>query len=259
MAIACLCRYGGALYGFSSSTALQAFADAPATTLDAVRQAVRNAPLLAHTMGLTSMAAAAAAGGAANSTAGSRVGFAGSAGRADGSTSGGTACAVLPLRRLVALVSQAPVQVDAETQTPTHFTERLIDVNYEWNEWALRRRVSAKGRLHALSVAASVCATCAQSKCTGQMSEQQAAANSTKRGFCLGCCTLLCLVHVQKMLAPVELPQQPVQLSRLAAMPTNHSMEPLLAVPLADHCACQPAHQGHAQRADGAEPLQARR
>jgi hypothetical protein len=46
----------------------------------------------------------------------------------------------------MALVSQAPVKVDAETQTPSHFTERFIDVNYEWNEWALRRRVSGAGR-----------------------------------------------------------------------------------------------------------------
>jgi hypothetical protein len=145
---ACLCRYGGALYGLSSAASLQAFADAPATTLDAVRQAVHNAPLLAHTLGLTSMTAAAAGGAAA----GSRVGSAGSAGsransRADGSASGGAACAVLPLRGLMALVCQAAVKVDAETQTPTHFTERHIDVNYEWNEWALRRRVSGIGRL----------------------------------------------------------------------------------------------------------------
>ena len=29
---------------------------------------------------------------------------------------------------------------DAGTETPTHFVEKLLDVNYEWNEWALRRR-----------------------------------------------------------------------------------------------------------------------
>jgi len=30
--------------------------------------------------------------------------------------------------------------VDAGTETPTHFVERYIDVNYHWNEWELRRR-----------------------------------------------------------------------------------------------------------------------
>ena len=29
---------------------------------------------------------------------------------------------------------------DSCEQTPTHFVEKNIDVNYEWNEWALRRR-----------------------------------------------------------------------------------------------------------------------
>ncbi|WIA14283.1 hypothetical protein OEZ85_002817 [Tetradesmus obliquus] len=150
-AVECV-RYGGSLYGFSCTAALQAFADAPATTLDAVRVAVRNAPLLAHMLGLPSMAAAEVAAGPG---AASRVGSAGSDGsrassRADGSAGGsanGGACAVLPLRRLMALLSAAAVKVDAETQTPTHFSERHIDVNYEWNEWALRRRVIALANL----------------------------------------------------------------------------------------------------------------
>jgi len=29
---------------------------------------------------------------------------------------------------------------DASTETPTHFVEKYIDVNYHWNEWELRRR-----------------------------------------------------------------------------------------------------------------------
>jgi hypothetical protein len=29
---------------------------------------------------------------------------------------------------------------DASTETPTHFVERRIDINYHWNEWELRRR-----------------------------------------------------------------------------------------------------------------------
>jgi hypothetical protein len=45
-----------------------------------------------------------------------------------------------PLRGLLELF-EAPLKVDAGTQTVMHVQERLIDVNYEWNEWALRRRV----------------------------------------------------------------------------------------------------------------------
>jgi len=33
-----------------------------------------------------------------------------------------------------------PMSCDSGTQTPTHFVEKFIDVNYNWNEWALRRR-----------------------------------------------------------------------------------------------------------------------
>mmetsp|Transcript_14406 Transcript_14406/g.17463 ORF Transcript_14406/g.17463 Transcript_14406/m.17463 type:complete len:568 (-) Transcript_14406:619-2322(-) len=36
-----------------------------------------------------------------------------------------------------------PVTCDFGTQTPTHFIDKHIDRNYEWNEWALRRRVLA--------------------------------------------------------------------------------------------------------------------
>lgn len=134
------CRYGGTLYGFSSAEALWSFVESPALILDGVRQAVHNTPLLAHMLGLTSMAAAAADG--------SRSGSAGTGVRSQSSTSstpsaGGAAVAVLSLRHLAALVAAAPVKVDVETQTPTHFTEGFIDVDYEWNEWALRRRVSA--------------------------------------------------------------------------------------------------------------------
>jgi hypothetical protein len=46
-----------------------------------------------------------------------------------------------PLRGLLELF-EAPLKVDAGTQTVTHVQERLIDVTYEWNDWALRRRVS---------------------------------------------------------------------------------------------------------------------
>ncbi|KAK3265369.1 hypothetical protein CYMTET_25941 [Cymbomonas tetramitiformis] len=40
-------------------------------------------------------------------------------------------------------VVASPVTCDFGTQTPVHFIEKNIDRNYEWNEWALRRRVLA--------------------------------------------------------------------------------------------------------------------
>lgn len=45
------------------------------------------------------------------------------------------------LRWLMAVVSAAAIKLDAGTQTPTHFIEQHKDLDYEWNEWALRKRV----------------------------------------------------------------------------------------------------------------------
>ncbi|RLN31697.1 hypothetical protein BBJ28_00008156 [Nothophytophthora sp. Chile5] len=39
------------------------------------------------------------------------------------------------------LLAPAPSQkVDASTATPTHFVEKRLDCNYDWNEWSLRRK-----------------------------------------------------------------------------------------------------------------------
>lgn len=45
--------------------------------------------------------------------------------------------------------------VDASTETPTHFIERRIEINYHWNEWELRRRALKAANLRK-------CATSAQ-------------------------------------------------------------------------------------------------
>ena len=57
-------------------------------------------------------------------------------------TAGRRAGVVPSLRELVHLLGRMLLKVEVGTQTPTHFVERHVDVNYEWNEWALRRRVS---------------------------------------------------------------------------------------------------------------------
>jgi hypothetical protein len=53
--------------------------------------------------------------------------------------------AMPPLRLLLDVLEAGPLKVDAGTQTVTHVQQSLIDVAYEWNEWALRRRVSREG------------------------------------------------------------------------------------------------------------------
>jgi hypothetical protein len=142
--------------------------------LDAVCQAAHNTPLLLHALGLSSAPAAAAAGvrptssasGAAYgnvsvegsssyhgstssspvtgvSGAGSTAGYRGSSAGARKSSNGGAVrWRMPPLRGLLELFA-APLKVEAGTQTVTHPVERFIDIDYEWNEWALRRRVSA--------------------------------------------------------------------------------------------------------------------
>jgi hypothetical protein len=47
---------------------------------------------------------------------------------------------LLDLPALYQIIAAAPVKCDFGTQTPTHFLEKHIDLNYEWNQWALRRR-----------------------------------------------------------------------------------------------------------------------
>lgn len=167
------CRYGGKLYGFSSLAALAAFVSGPESTLDALRQAAHNAPLLLHALGLSSGPAAAAPGARPNSSAsatatgnvsvggassypgsnssspvngvsgaGSAAGYRGSSAGARRSSGGGVVrWRMPPLRGLLELFA-APLKVEAGTQTVTHPVERFIDIDYEWNEWALRRRVS---------------------------------------------------------------------------------------------------------------------
>lgn len=58
----------------------------------------------------------------------------------------------------------APMSCDSGTQTPTHFVEKFIDVNYNWNEWALRR--CAPALVHACHLQCRPCRLCnVQSTC----------------------------------------------------------------------------------------------
>lgn len=86
-----------------------------------------------------------AAGGGSSAAGAGTGGYRGSsAGVCRSSAAGGGAgfrWHLPPLRGLLELL-EAPLKVEAGSQTVTHAAERLVDVNYEWNEWALRRRVS---------------------------------------------------------------------------------------------------------------------
>lgn len=175
--LSCCCRYGGQLYGFATPAALAAFATAPEAVLDAVRQAAHNTPLLLHMLGLASSGGS--SGTATSSSAGSGAGGyyynsssspvpqdfaasgdgsssvaasgayrgssrAGSAGRSGQQQGVVSRWRMPPLRGLLELF-EAPLKVEASTQTVTHPVEKLVDIHYEWNEWALRRRVRESG------------------------------------------------------------------------------------------------------------------
>lgn len=114
------------MLGFSSADALHTFVKSPQSIVDGIQTALHNVPLLGHTLGLTTAAAAEDGSSTVRQLFG------------DGCTS-----SVLPVRHIMQLFD-VPVKVDAETQTPTHFVEKNVDVNYEWNEWALRRRVRSR-------------------------------------------------------------------------------------------------------------------
>eukprot|EP00775_Hariotina_reticulata_P013094 gene13094-13221_t len=143
-------RYQGNLYGFSSAAALRSFTTFPEVAFDGIRQLLRRLPLTAHILGLASSVLSKGKGCA--------VAMAGPVrlvvllhrsppGVIAGSVCvGGIVCTVPPLTELMQAMA-GPLRVDAGTQTPTHLTERHIDVNYEWNEWALRRRIIALANL----------------------------------------------------------------------------------------------------------------
>ncbi len=131
-------RYQGALFGFSSAEAAVAFCTQPDATLQRAAAAAAAEPLLQHMLNVHAVAALhplpAASGG--GTVVGAADGVAPPAGR---SSRGGGGWAA-PLRWLLRLAA-GPLRCEMGTQTPTHFVEGLIDLSYQWNEWALRRRV----------------------------------------------------------------------------------------------------------------------
>lgn len=108
-------RYKNSFNVFVHEEALKAFLANPRTYVDGVLEQARRNPELIHLLRLQEQFPNANLSRIVGSTA-----------RTDG---------VHPL-----LGPQAPLMVDAATETPVHIVEKNIDPNYDWNEWSLRRK-----------------------------------------------------------------------------------------------------------------------
>lgn len=108
-------RYKNSFNVFVHEEALKAYLANPRAYVDGVMEQARRNPELIHLLRLQEQFPNANL---------SRI--VGSSTRSDG---------MHPL-----LGPQAPVMVDAATETPVHIVEKNIDPNYDWNEWSLRRK-----------------------------------------------------------------------------------------------------------------------
>jgi len=102
--------FNGKMYGFASSAAAAQFSAAPEAFLAAAMETVRARPEIIHLAGLAQ------------------------------------AFPTVDISPIIEMTS-APVSCDFGTQTPTHFVEKNMDKDYEWNEWALRRRALSLANL----------------------------------------------------------------------------------------------------------------
>ena len=114
-------RYRNTFNVFVHEEALDAFMADPARYSDGVLEQARRSPALIHllrlqeqfpTASLSKLLGSSVAGGA-----------------------GGLAAGTHPLLGPVPATMK-----DAATETPTHFVEKNVDPNYDWNEWSLRRK-----------------------------------------------------------------------------------------------------------------------
>lgn len=104
-------RYQDQVYGFSSSTAMQSFVTGPESLMSQLHDELREQPVMYHLLKMSP-----------------------------------PSCSTATTQVVLTVLSQ-PMKCDFGTQTPVHFVERHIDVNYEWNQWALRRRALSLANL----------------------------------------------------------------------------------------------------------------
>jgi len=109
-----LCRYNGRVYGFVDEPSLVAFMGQPEAYVRAVLNVAKRAPELIHMLRLQEHFPAASIAEIMRQHAQHTTG--------------------------TSLLAPARSYQDSNVQTPTHFVEKHIDMGYEWNEWALRRR-----------------------------------------------------------------------------------------------------------------------
>ena len=109
-------RYMNEFFVFAHAVALQSFMDDPEAFRKGVKAAAKASPELIHLLRLQDEFPASSISKLINKSRGFRDGDAGDD------------------------EDRIPEKKDAGTETPTHFVERNIDVNYSWNEWDLRRR-----------------------------------------------------------------------------------------------------------------------
>jgi hypothetical protein len=206
------------IFGFSSTSALRCFAAAPEATLEGVRRAVQRAPLLAHMLRVTGPLVR----GISDSTSSNDSSSSSSSGSVSGASYSlpGAPVAVPPLQQLIAMLDSTPLLVEAGVQTLTHTDDGKWDWQYEWNEWALRRKVRQLCHL---------------------------AANS--QPICL-------LLH--ELLASLALFRFDQRNNQPWCRCAVHLRAAVLLYDdcsCADHCACQPEAQGNSRCADTAQPL----
>jgi hypothetical protein len=252
-------RYRGALWGFSSAAAVATFLAAPVAVLvRAAAAAAAGGPALQHLLCVPGLPPGAlpppprlpdAADGAAGVTP-AAAGCSGSSG------AGGEGAWAPPLRWLLR-VAAAPLKLESGTQTPTHFVEQRIVREYEWNEWALRRRVSRRCATHPGSQRVHWRCGCAlggdapwaaQGVVVAAPRAPRGAFEDSRR----------CATPARRLLrARCAPPPRCCLLNRRAGRPPHpFSRAPLSPWP--DHCARQPAHQGNALIPDRAQHLQGR-
>jgi len=105
------CVYSDKVYGFSSEEAIDSFRASPDKYISSLMDVITEAPLLVNLIECVDL---------------------------------------LPLaniRDVLAGSLEGFQMCEFGTQTPTHFIEKHIDINYCWNEWVLRRRALAKANL----------------------------------------------------------------------------------------------------------------
>lgn len=120
-------RHRGACYVFAHAVALNAFLERPEVLKSAVLETASSNPELIHLLRLQGQYPGTSIAKVIGDEAKQRARLDPRRQRKDDEDKD-------------ALFTGTKKKVDAATETPTHFVEKKIDIDYEWNEWSIRRR-----------------------------------------------------------------------------------------------------------------------